>query len=672
MALNQVPTKRRKLDNRKPSQDRDDGFDAEFSAQASTWNLEQMYEKRSRKRVDDNKKQRLPIKTATGVVEQIEPDLNKDDASSTSAESLPDDTSITEPSESDHEKPTVSDRDQIISAKEGLAKSASLINESPEEHYALLKTLADVTSSRISTVTKLGLVTQLSVYKDIVPSYRIRAITDEEAKAKVSKDVRKQRAFEQSLVKGYQSYVRELKRLSQLDIQSSKETESLVDVAVGCACNLLEHVPHFNFRDELLSIAVDKVSRRPSSLNFVKCHTALVKLFEADDSGNASHEAVSMLSKMIKTRKYRIHEAVLNLFLHLRLLSEFSQKASATKVDKDTEGQQPLRKRSKKEREHRSKQGEKLAKERKAIEKEMQEADAVVSHEERDRNQAEMLKLVLSTYFRILKDGNPRMIGVVLEGLVKYAHLVNQDFFGDLLEALRELVQQVDDKADSEAEDPDRDEQDSDSYGHRDATRKSLLCVITAFGLLQGQEVAKSATSLGLDLSYFIKHLYQHLIDLSMNLDVETKSTHTKASDPEQTTASAAQLARINVSTTIVLLLRSLRATLVPANARSVPPVRLAAFTKQLMTSSLQLPEKSSTALLGLTNEVLRTHRGKIDALWNTEERRGDGGFNALHGDVEGSNPFATTIWEGELLIKHVCPQVRDGVQTMYETLNKS
>lgn len=39
--------------------------------------------------------------------------------------------------------------------------------------------------------------------------------------------------------------------------------------------------------------------------------------------------------------------------------------------------------------------------------------------------------------------------------------------------------------------------------------------------------------------------------------------------------------------------------------------------------------------------------------------------FDALSGGVEGSNPFAATIWEGELLRKHFSPTVRDGVKVM-------
>jgi len=100
-----------------------------------------------------------------------------------------------------------------------------------------------------------------------------------------------------------------------------------------------------------------------------------------------------------------------------------------------------------------------------------------------------------------------------------------------------------------------------------------------------------------------------------------------------------------------------------PMAVRAVPPPRVAAFSKQLLTSSLHLPEKSCLAMLGLMNRVTKTHGQKIAGMWNTEERRGDGVFDPLRKEVEGSNPFACTVWEGEILQSHYCPGVREAIK---------
>jgi nucleolar complex protein 3 len=365
---------------------------------------------------------------------------------------------------------------------------------------------------------------------------------------------------------------------------------------------------------------------------------------------------------MMKGKDYHFDESVLNTFLHLRLLSEFGSKASYDSVDKPADDSYQAKK-LKQKREFRTKKTRKLLKERKAIEKEMKEADATVGHEERDRMQAETLKMVFVAYFRILKARSQKLMGAVLEGLARYAHLINQNFFGDILEALRDIISTAEvSAAAEEEEDEDDAEDEDDDVPDRNLTRESLLCVITAFALLQGQDAASAASTLKLDLSFFITHLYRTLHPVALNADIELSAKSLHLPDPHAPDAHVVSN-KINVQTTIVLLIRSLSSVLLPPTAlRAVPPIRIAAFCKQLMSISLQLPEKSCVAMLGLLTKVTKVHGGKIGALWYTEERRGDGVFDALKPEIEGSNPFAGTMWEGELLRKHFSPTVRDAV----------
>lgn len=638
--------------------------DTAFGKNASRWNLEQDYERRPRKKKNEKENTRLPIKTAEGRVEHLQISDAQDD--SATFEELAQEAANAKVKEDEvkPDEPRIPIRQQVVEAKEELARIAALVNEDPEEHIRSLKTLTNITSSRVPTITKLGLATQLSVYKDVIPGYRIRPVSEEDMKAKLSKDVRKMRNFEQSIVRGYQKYVQELSRIAALrKADSSEVTASMSRVAVSCACNLLTSVPHFNFRSELLKIMVSKVSGKSSSPDFGSCCEALRKLFEEDEDGNASLEAVSMLARMIKAKNYHIDEGVLNLFLHLRLLAEFHSKASITKVDKTDDSSQPMGKKPKQKREFRTKRERKVRKEQKGIEEEMKEADAQVSYEQRDKIQAETLKLVFGVYFRILKARTQHLMGPVLEGLVKYAHLINQDFFGDLLESLKDLIRDTEASLDKDEE---TDQPPEDSTTTRNTTRESLLCVTTAFALLQGQDASASASALSLDLSFFITHLYRTLHPLSLNPDIELSSKSLQLPDPASPSASHTPTrTKVNIQTTIVLLLRSLTAVLLPPNSRSTPPLRLAAFSKQLMTTSLHLPEKSATATLGLLNQVSKAHKQRIGSLWRTEERRGDGVFDGTAGEVEAANPFAGTVWEGELLRVHYAAGVREGVRNL-------
>lgn len=53
------------------------------------------------------------------------------------------------------------------------------------------------------------------------------------------------------------------------------------------------------------------------------------------------------------------------------------------------------------------------------------------------------MKHVFMTYFRILKRmPNTALLGPVLEGLAKFAHMINVEFFEDLVSSLNDIVDQ--------------------------------------------------------------------------------------------------------------------------------------------------------------------------------------------------------------------------------------
>ena len=667
-------TKRRRLS---PPGDREEapGF--------ANYDLEQDYVQRLAKRKQKDKKQdKLLVKTQDGrIVENPrvgEPLQHQDDDADSFLDSDDGDSGVVadvQPKEKP-QAPKLPPKEQIRLAKEELAKTAQSISEDPEEHIGQLGTLAELARSENLTIRKLAMATQLAVFKDIIPGYRIRPIAERDMSGKVSKEVKKQRAFEQGLLSGYKDYISVLQHLATGKISkhiNEQEAQGLATVAISCACALLTSVPHFNNRGDLIGILVKKLAGRNINANFAKCREALEQLFRDDEEGHASLDVVAQLTTMMKKKDYSIHESVLNTFLHLRLLNEFTQKGAPNRIDRreDDEGPKPKFK-----KEFRTKKERKIMKERKQVEKELKEADATVSYEEKDKNQAETLKLVFIAYFRILKERMQHLMGAVLEGLAKYAHLINQDFFGDVLEALKDLINEAEAALQPNEEETTEDEDELNEAEKRDATRESLLCIITAFALLQGQiDVVKSANSLSLDLSFFIRHLYRTLIPLSVDLDIELSAKKAHLSDPNglHVPSTSSRDNKVNVSTTAVLLLRSLQSVLLPPiSTKNVPPVRVAAFVKQLEMLCLHLPQKSAIAVQELLKTVTKTHGKKIAALWYTEERRGDGVFDALGEEVESSNPFASTVWEGELLRHHFDPKVRDAVKVCEKNVKEA
>lgn len=649
--------KRRKLSpDESPSPDQS----SDLFHGAAEWDLEQSYEQKSRaKKARDPT--RLPIKTFEGKIEQHHEEKT-DSESEPSLDSGSDsdqDESDTPMTEGPDSPERFSGRQQVLQVKEELARLAGMLNEEPEAHAGTFKKLASISASAENPdVKKIALAAQFSVYKDLIPGYRIRAYKDDELGTKVSKDVRQTRQYEQALISGYRSYVEQLAASANPKTKGEDDIES---VAVKCACSLLLAVPHFNLRAELLRILVDQLSSRRYNQNFEKCVDTMRSLFQLDDDGGMSLEAVGILTKMMKAKDYKVLEPVVDTFLSLRLLSELSVKGSTTKIDKSEDPMYRGKKR-KVQWEPRSKKERKLVRERKKVAKDLKEADAVVSHEDRDRMQSDTLKMVFATYFRILKLGKSELMGAVLEGLARYAHLINQDFFGDLLEALKEITQAAsgDDEESSEELDTPR----------PSMVREALLATQTAFTLLSGQDVAKSASALHLDLSFFTAHTFRSLYSISIDKDIELGA---RSRLPDPSAGQSETRAKVNVSTPMLLLSRVLSSVLLTPSAPP-PSSTVLAFYKRLLTCSLQVPEKSLISILSLLSNITSKHGRKVEPLWHNDERQGDGDFNGESETMAESKPLAlgSGVWETELLRYHFSPAVRKEVTELGKALKQT
>lgn len=57
------------------------------------------------------------------------------------------------------------------------------------------------------TIRKLAILSQVTVFKDIIPGYRIRSLTDQEKSEKVGQAVARLREWEQGLVRIYQKFL---------------------------------------------------------------------------------------------------------------------------------------------------------------------------------------------------------------------------------------------------------------------------------------------------------------------------------------------------------------------------------------------------------------------------------------------------------------------------------
>jgi nucleolar complex protein 3 len=148
--------------------------------------------------------------------------------------------------------------------------------------------------------------------------------------------------------------------------------------------------------------------------------------------------------------------------------------------------------------------------------------------------------------------------------------LINVDFFNDLLNALRDVMNQFDDTTLS-------------TRGGA-GTRKRLLCITTAFQLLSGQGEA-----LNYDLKDFYKEIYQILFMATYRTRLEDGASVTDSNSSE----SEAEL-----------LLQGLEMMFL--RKRQIPIDRLAAFVKRFALVALNMPNKTVSRCLVLVQRLLQ------------------------------------------------------------------
>ncbi|KAJ7940673.1 CBF/Mak21 family-domain-containing protein [Mycena leptocephala] len=447
---------------------------------------------------------------------------------------------------------------RIQGAKDQIASICQEIVGDPENSLGLLRRLHTFSLAEISTpATRAG--SQRCYYSEARDPLQLAV---KEKMEKVSQMVARTRDWEQGLVVVYQTYLRAL----EAELKARSE---LADIALNAMCTLVTEVTHFNFRVNLMSCIVARLSKK-SWIRSVS--------FPADLTGTASLEIVRLLNRMVKEKRFNIHPTVLSCLLHLRLKTELGVRASESHTDKpepvkrSSYGKDAARRAKGKPtaQPHLSKKARKVLKEKKEIDREFREAEAEVDKEER----------------------------AVTVWISKYAHLVNIDFFKDLLKVLKELVAR---------------EVDGDEADEADASKDvqlRLQCIVTAFELLSGQGEA-----LNIDLSDFISRLYALIMPLSL-VDPGTGPTD--------------------------MLFRALNIVFSPRTfGAAAPPWRAAAFAKRLLTAALHWPPAAAVRALEFVGGLLAKD-AKLAALLSTEERAQDGAYRADVDDPQLCNPFGT------------------------------
>ncbi|XP_061564213.1 nucleolar complex protein 3 homolog [Cololabis saira] len=488
-----------------------------------------------------------------------------------------------------------------------IAGLASTIISNPYSNMKRVKELRGMLMEADPTVAvsvrKLVMVSLMEVFKDVVPAFRIRPLTAAEKSAKVKKDTQNLREFEEGLVSQYKFYLEDLEQVIK-DWKQSKRKRSqavslesyrgLADVAIRCLSELLVALPHFNFHNNILVVLVPLMNDPAKKVSEMCCE-AFRNLFKEDKVGGPSLATVRVISGLVKSLNYNVRPEVLRTLLSLRIKD--------VDMRRDLEVMAPKKKfmTYKEKKKNLSRMQRKWKKAEDKLEKELLEAEASENKEIKIKLHTETLNIVFLIYFRILKKAQKSvLLPTVLEGLANFSHLINLEFFDDLLNVLQNLIQSGD-----------------------LTNRESLYCIQTVFTILSGQ-----GDALNIDPLKFYSQLYRMLPWL-----------HAGAAGDD-----------------LIIVLRCLDAMLTRRRKR-VTLQRAMAFVKRLSTLSLHVLPDASVGILSANRAVMHAFP-RCDFLLDNEIQ-GSGSYLPELDEPEHCNAQNTALWELHTLQRHYHPVVR-------------
>ena len=394
--------------------------------------------------------------------------------------------------------------------KERLALIAMEITEDIEENVGKLKELLKYTRPGMIRGTRdeevemvrIGLITAIAVFKDILPGYSIRPLTEAERQAKVSKDVKKQRVFEETLLRSYNQYV---ERLDEILKTVKKGDAGVVPIAIGCLGELAVSAGHFNFYERILASLCGQVFNGKEETALVAI-SAVNKVFAEDEIGRSTAHALRLLSDAIQARDYLPELRCLAVLQHVRVKLLAYSRTDALPSEKKIASEEAARlDLYKKKSQHMSKSQKKNLKAELAESIKNARAEAEFSREERSKWSSDALKFQFRILFGILKrcldpqvkSRAVKLLPEVMKSLSKCAQFLSSEYFTDLLSTLKKTISLIE----SEQSIP--------------ATLHTVQTVLQIVSLQETSKVTIVSSSSLVDLKFYYDLIYRQIPGLN-------------------------------------------------------------------------------------------------------------------------------------------------------------
>lgn len=536
--------------------------------------------------------------------------------------------------------------------------NSSYLQENLKELYKLhTKTVQDY-GELVESLNK-----ECTILCDLIPSYRIANTleTEDGSSGRKKKEVYQVQKLEHEVLKQYEHFLQLLRKLHG---KSHPEQQAMGSRL--CARLVSSSAPEFNRSEELLSLAVHFANCKATRAA-QPCLQALSTLLDGQMVSESTECVVASLLNIVRKKSYAINPKLLNILLHVRVAMV------------DVHRQDITEEKAKNKR---------LKKEEKELARQMQKSKARRDRAELATKQTRIIHRIFVIYLRVIEGSKTcathhqtKILAPTLEGLVKFAPLVNLDLYHQLMEALKDLV---------------NDETTSVT------TRLHGLIAVAS---LAQRDATATAVEWKVDLSYFHEVLFGCLLE-ALRLPT-SESTHKMTREAEDepakdddevasrgSTSSAGSLSSqaFSIANSMALghfvqanaskewtfhMNLVLRAVdLLILTQKHIPVPRVTAFVRRLVQHIPLLPPHSGMALLALVHRIVLRYplSGGIIIGGSDNTVSGRGAYDPEATQTSSCHADSSFTWEVSILMKSYHPtlqQVADVFSRHFQRLSK-
>ncbi|KAG5465484.1 hypothetical protein CUR178_00189 [Leishmania enriettii] len=533
---------------------------------------------------------------------------------------------------------------------------------------------------------------ECAILCDVIPSYRISSTLESEdgGGQRKQKEVYNVQKLEHEILTQYTHFLQLLRKLSR---KSHPEQQALGSRL--CAQLVKSSAPEFNHADTLLSLAIDFANCK--SVRVAQpCQTALAELLDGQKVSDTTEHIVGALLRIVRKRSYAMNPKLLNLLLHVRV--------AMVDVHREDLAEEKAK-------------NKRLKKEDKELARKLQKSKARRDRAEIAAKQTRIVHRIFVIYLRVIEASKTcslvhqtKILAPTLEGLVKFAPLVNVELYQQLMEALKELVKgggesqarrRVGSGEDGSRGD-DVDDKDEEESATSVATR---LHALVAVATLAQRDATSTASEWRVDLSYFHEVLFRCLGE-ALELPSAESSSSAKMTREEAQAASNGDMDEVasqgstssagSLSSQAFSIAQSMaQGTLVQQNAsrewtfhvslvlravdllvltqKHLPVARVTAILRRLMHAAPSCPPHIAMAILALCHRIVLRYplAGGVIVGGSDNVIAGRGAYHPEALQTASANADSSFTWELSLLSHSYHPTLRQVAETMCRHYHK-